>query len=689
MAEQRTVLIIEDSESDRFVLRQYLQADSEISYQILETDSAAEGLALCRVQVPDGVLLDIKLPDFDGLEFLTQLKAQTNGNCPPVIVVSGYDDAATVATAFKSGVEDYLVKGQATPEEVRLAMRSAIENVELRGNLQRSEERFRTSIETMLDCLGIYTAVRGDAGQIIDFQIDYFNQAALANHRLTSDVIGKTLSETFPRYCESGVFEEHCRVVETGEPRIKESFAYSDLFGDQDLTQIYDVRSSKLGDGFVSTWRDATDRLCAENQREQAENSLRERKEQKLSGEASQVADIVEDITQRKQWEQEREHLLERERAARAEAEAANSRKDEFLAIVAQELRSPLNSIFGWAQLLQTQLSDQETLTRGLQSIERSAKTQPRLIEDLLDISRMVEGNLSIERVSVNLPFVIESAIEMIRPLAEAKQIQIRSSIDYSTGEVLGDSSRLQQVIWNLLTNAVKFTPTNGQVEITLTPRESQAEICVKDTGKGINASFLPYVLDRFRQAQTNAPRSPDGLGLGLAIVRELIELHNGTVAAESQGEGQGATFTARLPLINSCLLPSASQSGASEGFGSLQVLVVDDEPDSLELVKFVLESEGATVITTASADAAIAAFQQVTPTLIISDIAMPLKDGYQMLREIRALTAGQNIPAIALSAHVSEEVRQQAFAAGYQIHLPKPLEIAQLIEAIGALTQQ
>ncbi len=594
MAEQRTVLIIEDSESDRSVFRQHLLADSETSYQILEADSAAAGLALCRAQIPDGILLGIKLPDFDGFEFLAQLKAQTGDNCPPVIVVSGYNDAATAVTAFKSGVEDYLVKGQISPDDVRLAMRSAIENAELRRKLQRSEERFRTSIETMLDCFGIYSTLRDSAGQIIDFHIDYLNQAALDSHRLTSEVIGKTISETSPNYRGSSAFEEHCRVVETGEPCIKEGFPYSDKSDGEPITRIYDARSSKLGDGFVSAWRDVSDRQRIE-----------------LEG---------------RQAEADREILLNQAQTARAEAEATNRSKDEFLAIVAHELRSPLNSIFGWARLLQTKPFDQATLTRALQSIERSAKTQSQLIEDLLDISRMVQGNLRMDRVAVNLPFVIEAAIDMIRPLAELKQIHIQSNIDHAASEVLGDSNRLQQVIWNLLTNAIKFTPENGQIEITLTQRDAQAEICVKDSGKGIQANFLPYVFDRFRQAQTHLPRSQDGLGLGLAIVRELIELHNGTIQAESQGDGQGSTFTARLPLINCYLPPSDFQSKASKGFDQLQILVVDDEADSLEFVKFLLEDEGAIITTATSADAAIAAFQQVTPTLIISDIAMPLK---------------------------------------------------------------
>lgn len=646
MAQHRTVLIIEDSETDRYVFRRYLLTDPEASYTILESTSGTEALTLCRTQLPDGILLDIKLPDFDGFEFLSRLKAQTQGACPPVVVVSSYNDAVTAATAFKNGVEDYFVKGQASPENVRTAMRSAIENAELRRQLQDSEERFRTSIENLLDCFGIYSAIRDEAGQILDFRIDYLNRVALESNDLTANVIGQSLTERFPRYRNSSVFAEHCRLVETGQPRIKESYLYSEVFGDPLRPVICDVRSSKLGDGFVSAWRD---------------------------------------VTEQRRLESERDELLAHAQAARTEAEAANRSKDEFLAIVAHELRSPLNSIFGWAKLLQAKAPNSVTLDRALQSIERSVKSQLQLIEDLLDISRMVQGNLRIERVPTNLSLVVETAIDMIRPLAEAKQIQLESTLDPANREVFGDSNRLQQVVWNLLTNAIKFTPARGSVAITLTYSGSQAEICVSDSGKGIRADFLPFVFDRFRQAQTNAPNSHDGLGLGLAITRELIDLHNGTIRAASLGEGQGATFTVKLPLIDASL-PTVEDS---QGLNGLRILLVDDEVDSLEFVKFFLEEQGVIVTTATSANDAIAQFQAFCPAILVSDITMAEKDGYQLLQEIRTLPTGRDIAAIALTAHVGEDIKQQAFAAGYRIHLPKPLEIEQLIDAILALAKR
>jgi signal transduction histidine kinase/response regulator of citrate/malate metabolism len=650
MVQHRTVLIIEDSETDRYVFRRYLLADPEVSYTLLESTSGTEALALCQTQRPDGILLDIKLPDFDGFEFLARLKVQTQGNCPPVIVMSCYNDAVTAATAFKNGAEDYFVKGQTRPEDIRWAMRSAIENAELRCKLRQSEERFRTSIENLLDCFGIYSAVRDESGQIIDFRIDYLNREALESNQLSPEVMGRTLAEVFPRYLKSHVFAEHCHLVETGEPRVRESYVYSEVFGQSSHLVICDVRSSRLGDGFVSSWRDVTDRMR--------------------------------DVTQRQQAESERDILLAQAQAARTEAEAANRSKDEFLAIVAHELRAPLNSVLGWAKILQTKNLDSATLSRALPSIERSAKSQLQLIEDLLDISRMVQGNLRIDRVPTNLALLVDAAIDMIRPLAEAKQIQVEANIDHAAHQVLGDSNRLQQVVWNLLTNAIKFTPKQGRVGLTLAYKESQAEICVNDTGKGISADFLPFVFDRFRQAQTSAPKSQDGLGLGLAITRRLVDLHEGTITAASAGEGAGATFTVRLPLIG------VPQQQDSQGLKGLKILLVDDEPDSLEFVRFLLEEHGAIVQMARSADEAIAQFQVFCPALLVSDIAMPEKNGYELLQALRASTSGAMTPAIALTAMVDEEGKQRAFAAGYRIHLPKPLDVEQLLDAIGTLTR-
>jgi PAS domain S-box-containing protein len=370
----------------------------------------------------------------------------------------------------------------------------------------------------------------------------------------------------------------------------------------------------------------------------------------------------------------------------------ANRIKDEFLAVLSHEIRTPLNPILGWAKLLRSNKLDQQKTALALETIERNAQLQTKLIEDLLDISRILRGKLSLNICPVDLATIIRAAMETVRLSAEAKSIQIHSDLDSTVGQVFGDSGRLQQVVWNLLSNAIKFTPEDGQVEIYLEPVGSQAQIRITDTGKGISRDFLPYVFDTFRQADSATTRKFGGLGLGLAIVRYLIEMHGGTVSAESLGEGQGATFTVMLPMIVSDALMSSEESNATvtcpSAFDSLQILAVDDDPDSLELVTFILEGCGATVRAVSSAIEVLAVLAQSKSDLLVSDIGMPEMDGYMLLKQIRSLPPeqGGQIPAIALTAYAGEGNEEQAISAGFQAHISKPIDPAQLITTIANL---
>lgn len=368
----------------------------------------------------------------------------------------------------------------------------------------------------------------------------------------------------------------------------------------------------------------------------------------------------------------------------------ANRIKDEFLAVLSHELRSPLNPILGWSRLLQTGNLDTAKTAQALATIERNAKLQAELIEDLLDVSRILQGKLTLNVTSVNLAIVIRAAIETVRLAAEAKSIEIALNLSDEVGAVLGDATRLQQITWNLLSNAVKFTPTGGQVRVQLTQVENQAQIIVSDTGKGIHPGFVPYVFDYFRQEDGATTRKFGGLGLGLAIVRHLVELHGGTIQADSAGEEQGATFIVNLPVIS---IQSASNSAqqSSEPLLNLKevrVLVVDDETDSREFVTFVLEQAEAKVITAASAKEGFAAFTPFQPDVVISDIGMPDMDGYMLMRQIRALPPdkGGQIPAIALTAYAGEFNQKQALEAGFQQHLAKPVDPEALINAIATI---
>jgi PAS domain S-box-containing protein len=399
------------------------------------------------------------------------------------------------------------------------------------------------------------------------------------------------------------------------------------------------------------------------------------------------------DVTSQKRSQEELACSLQREQAARAEAEMTNRIKDEFLAVLSHELRSPLNPILGWAKLLQSRKFDAATTARALETIERNAKLQTQLIEDLLDVSRILRGKLSLNVCPLNLASTIEAAIETVGLAAQAKSIQVETLFDPNVGQVSGDPNRLQQVVWNLLSNAVKFTPPSGRVEIRLERVGSQVQLQVSDTGKGINPDFLPYVFDYFRQADSATTRTCGGLGLGLAIVRHLVELHGGTVHADSPGEGQGATFTVRLPLmtIHSQANQDSGQSDNSPQLNGIRVLVVDNEADMREFLAFMLEQYGAEVTAVASALEALEALAQTKPDLLLSDIGMPEVDGYMLMRQVRALEPhqGGQIPALALSAYAGEINQQQALAAGFQKHLAKPVEPAELVRLIYNLVRQ
>ncbi len=411
------------------------------------------------------------------------------------------------------------------------------------------------------------------------------------------------------------------------------------------------------------------------------------------SGKPQNVIAIVLDITDRKRAEVERAALLTREQEARLEAEAANRIKDEFLAVLSHELRSPLNPILGWSRLLQTKKFSEVKTAEALATIERNAKLQTELIEDLLDVSRILQGKLSLNISPINLTSTIQAAMETVRLAAQAKAIQIQARLEPNVGQVSGDASRLQQVIWNLLSNAVKFTPSGGRVDIHLERLGSQAQITVSDTGKGIPPNFLPHVFAYFRQADATTTRKFGGLGLGLAIVRHLVELHGGTVQAYSAGEDQGATFTVRLPLLLS--QPQTDQdnerSEPSLDLNGIEILVVDDEPDTRELVAFLLQQYGAQVRAVSSASQALAALRQSVPDVLLSDIGMPDMDGYMLMQQVRTLPPDQGgqIQAIALTAYAGEIDYQQAIAAGFQSHVSKPVEPDELVAVVISLVRK
>lgn len=414
---------------------------------------------------------------------------------------------------------------------------------------------------------------------------------------------------------------------------------------------------------------------------------------------------IARDITERKRNEDERERLLAREQAARSEAERANRMSDEFLATVSHELRTPLNAILGWSHLLSRGRIDGGTATRAVEAIERNARAQAQLVEDILDVSRVITGKLRLRIGPVDLVSVINAAIDSVQLAADSKGIRFEVTLDPSARRISGDSNRLQQVVWNLLSNAIKFTPPGGRVEIRLEHVYPNVQISVRDNGQGISPDFLPHIFDRFRQADGTITRRHGGLGLGLSIVRHLVELHGGSVHAESSEKEGGATFTLKLPVagtegnatsprkepeILSSNLDAHPQITSIPSLEGLRILLVDDDRDNLQILTVLLTEHKANVQPVSSAAEALEVLQWYSPDVLVSDLAMPEEDGYSLIAKVRAveMKSGGHIPAVALTAYVRVEDRARALSRGFNMFVPKPVEPSELITAIANLAE-
>ena len=531
------------------------------------------------------------------------------------------------------------------PEERKIAIvfkdisdrkRIEAERIAAQKALQASEEQSRNILESIAD--GFFALDR-------DWRFAYVNrQGERLLDRTPGDLLGKTIWEEYPGLAGSEFERAYHKTA-------SERVASSVISFYPDHNRWYEVQAYPATDGITVYFRNVTDRQRIETEREQ---------------------------------------LLQREQAAREAAENANRIKDEFLAVLSHELRSPLNPILGWSRLLQNRKLDEAKTAQALATIERNAMLQSKLIEDLLDVSRILQGKLSLTVSPVNLNSTIRGAIEIVRLAAEAKSIEIEVSLDPNVGSVSGDATRLQQVVWNLLSNAVKFTPAGGRVEVRLAQADNQAQITVRDNGKGIPSEFLPYVFDYFRQADSSTTRQFGGLGLGLAIVRHLVELHGGTVEADSPNEGLGATFTVRLPLMPISLAKNQADRGSdlSLNLQGVKILVVDDDTDTREFMVFLLEQAQASVISASSAGEAFAALTSSQPDILLSDIGMSDRDGYMLMRQVRALPPeqGGQVPAIALTAYAGDFNHKQALAAGFQRHVAKPVEPNELLTAIVTL---
>jgi PAS domain S-box-containing protein len=522
---------------------------------------------------------------------------------------------------------------------------------------QRAEEALRESTQGRINVLESIT----DGFVALDRQwrFTYLNRQAArllrGLHRVPEDLLGRNIWEEFPNQENSIFYQQYHRAMADQAPLKFESFFPT-------VKKWFAVHVYPSGDG---------------------------------------LAIYFDDISERRQAEEQRAKILAHAEAARAEAEAANRAKDEFLATLSHELRTPLSAILAWTSLLRIGKLDAATSSRALETIERNTKLQAQLIEDLLDVSRIITGKLRLQPRPVQLAASVEGALDAVRPTAEAKGVALGCTTE-DVGAVSGDPDRLQQVLWNLLSNAVKFTPAGGRVDVHLRQVGPSVEITVSDTGEGISPEFLPYVFDRFRQVDSTAGRAHGGLGLGLAIARHLVELHGGSIRAHSAGVGHGATFTVRLPMMAA---PARSPSGAtqlgtalagtrSNGAPALEgtrVLVVDDEADARGYLTVALEQCGAEVVTAASAHEALESLQRQRPDVLVSDIGMPGEDGFALIAKVRALDAanGGRLPAVALTAYARTEDRGRVLKAGYDLHLPKPIDPHQLADALRQVLQR
>jgi PAS domain S-box-containing protein len=652
------VLLVDDRPENLLALEAILNSPS---YNLVQANSGTEALRCLLNQDFAVILLDVQMPGMDGFETATLIRSRDRSRSTPIIFITAFSSNDThVFKGYSLGAVDYLfkpVKPEILTSKVQVFVELFQKTVEVKqqatqlaavnSELSKSEERFRT----LCACspLGIYVAD-------VEGRCTYINPRCQA-------ICGLTLEESLAEVWQREVHpEDRDRVVADWLAWIKESQEYSNEFrlaGSETVRWIH-VQSSPMFSDLG-----------------------------KLIGHVG----TVRDITDRKQAEEERGRLI-REQVARQEAERANQMKDEFLAILSHELRTPLNAILGWSRLLRVKKFDEETIDKALETIERNAKSQAQLIEDILDVSRILRGKLNLNKHPIRLESVIELAIDSLQPLAEEKSIVLELTSSPNVGEVIGDFDRLQQIVWNLLSNAIKFTQEEGKVEVRLESVGDEAQIQIIDNGIGIEPDFLPYVFDRFRQADSSTTRSYGGLGLGLAIVRHLVEQHGGKVDAENN-PGEGAKFTVALPLAQRNALADDDdwselndQAGTLPTLVNLQLLVVDDDDDTREFLIALLEEEGAMVRSASSVAEALAALESSWPDVLLSDIGMPGADGYELIARVREMEVlrGGMMPAIALTAYARESERQQALEAGFQMHLSKPVEVSQLIAGIANL---
>ncbi|PTL76217.1 response regulator [Vitiosangium sp. GDMCC 1.1324] len=706
-----TILIVDDTPANLGVAVDHLEL---MGYRVLVAQDGEEALERAEHMRPDIILLDVVMPGLDGLETCRRLKKAEGTREIPVIFMTCLSDAADKLSAFEAGGVDFVTKPFQIEEliartRVHLALREAQKQLEAKNAQLQQEIATRREKEAAL------RRIQDELEQRVQERT-----AALANTNTTLK------AEISDRQRVEEALRESQRLLQAIIDNSTAVISVKDVEGRYLLTNrrflmlFHLTRESVLGktdyDLFprvnANAFRAFDQRVMTARKALEAEELMPQDDGlhtyisikcplQDESGRPYAICGISTDISERKRIEEEREVLLASERTARGEVERTSRMKDEFLTTLSHELRTPLTSILGWAQLILSRHTLTQDLRRGLETIARNARAQAQLIDDLLDMSRIVSGRLRLDVRAVSPASVLEAVVESLKPAADAKAIRLEQELDPAVGQFLADPNRLQQIAWNLVSNAIKFTPQGGRVKVALSQQGPNVQLTVSDTGIGIEPDFLPHVFEPFRQADASSTRRHGGLGMGLAIVLCLVELHGGTVEVASEGKDQGASFTVKLPrkafptAARASRTPATHRRRASSDLSgklvdleSVRVLVVDDEPDTRELIGLVLAEHHAEVRTVGSAAEALAELARFRPMVLVSDIGMPEEDGYSLIQKVRRLPRDQGgvVPALALTAFARAEDRTRAILEGYQMHLAKPVEPLELMTYVASL---
>lgn len=648
------VLVLDDDEGLLHLSRKAL---ARMGYRVTVAASAAAAHLAVKQECPDLLVVDYDLKsDTTGLDFFRDVR-RDHSNIS-AIMVTGFADQSRVIEALRAGIVDVLPKSADYLEYLPEAVARVLEQIVMRKRLNEAEmlrdrEQYYRNLAEAIPQLVWTCQPNGSCDFLSKQWVDYTGISE--QEQLGNAWLGNVLHP---------------------DDRLRSEGAWLDAIAG---TAEYDLEYRLRRHDGVYRWFKARGVPVRDG-----------------DGRIAKWFGTSTDIEDRKQIEQDREMLLGSERVARSEAERAVRIKDEFVATLSHELRTPLNSIVGWAQFLLRDRSDPEKLRKGLEVIDRNARLQAQMVDDLLDMSRIMSGKLRLDVRSIDLAGVIDDVVASAQPASDAKEIRLSVSLDPSIGMVQGDPARLQQVIWNLLSNAIKFTQKQGRVEVVLRRIDSEVDIAISDNGPGIKSEFIPHVFDRFRQQDGSSSRKFNGLGLGLSIAKQIVELHGGRIQAASEGEGRGATFSVQLPVAVTYVGEATSNNEEPVAIAefdpvldSVHVLLVEDEPDARDLVLRILEDRGARVTAVANAADAIAAFIERKPDVIVSDIGLPGEDGYAFMRRLRAIEGydGKVTPAAALTALARSDDRRRALLAGFQTHIAKPVDPRELLVVIASLT--